>query len=382
MNAAGIIAEYNPFHNGHTYHIAELKRMHDGPVIAVLSGDFVQRGEAALYSKHVRARQALENGVDMILQLPTVCSLSSARRFAEGAVSLLAQCGVVDAICFGSENGDLNVLSRAGETLESEEYSLRLRSCLKRGMSYPRAIAEAFGDNFAFGPNDILAIEYLRAMRSFENVSPICISREGAMHDDSVAVSSFASAGYIRKAVLAGNTSVIRPYVPENVYKDLCQISPRRQEDLFPLALYALRMMDMDALAALPDVNEGLENVLYKQCRACTEYNDLLFACKTKRYTLARLRRICVNALLGINKDDISLPPYIRVLGIRKEARPLLAELCEKSRLPVIVRYSDIEKLSTQARRVADIDSKASEIACMAEKIPACFDYGRPLLIV
>lgn len=381
--ASGIIAEYNPFHNGHVYHISQTKLQSGAPVVVVLSGDFVQRGEVALYSKHIRTRHALENSAAMVLQLPTVFSLSSAQRFAKGAIDILALSGIVDTVSFGSECGDLPALIKASEAVESEEYVSRLRALLSSGVSYPRAISEAAGDVFSFGSNDILAMEYLRSLRPFKDtLSPLCVFRKGALHDSAPIDRSFASAGFIRKAVLEDQVKSIESFVPTNVYRSLCELTPRKEQNLSSAILYALRRMSLEELAKLPDVCEGLENVLYKQARACADYHSFLFACKTKRYTLARLRRISMCALLGITENDLDIAPYIRVLGIRKEAQGLLAQLCKKSALPVVVRYADLSSLPAPARRLSEIDTTASEIACMAENSPARFDYAEPLILV
>ena len=172
------------------------------------------------------------------------------------------------------------------------------------------------------------------------------------------------------------------PFVPEGVYQSLSSLTPRKAEALSSVILYALRRMQTEELAQLPDVGEGLENVLYRQARACTDYTEFLFACKTKRYTLARLKRISMNALLGVRKSDLSLAPYIRVLGVRKDAKHLLSQLSQSSVLPVVIDYADWTNLPAQTRRMAEIDLFASETACMAADAPAVFDYRRHLLLV
>ncbi len=385
MKAVGIIAEYNPFHSGHAYHIAEAKKLHGGYVIIVLSGDFVQRGEIAVYDKLLRTRHALENGADMVLQLPCVYSLGSAQRFAAGGVRILAGSGIADAICFGSECGDLDKLQSScmSTDMENESYASALRLQLRCGSSFPSAAAKAAGEHFLSGANDMLATEYLRAIKKeAPELSAICIRREGAQHDEAEPSARFASAGFIREKLLSGKIDDACAFVPHGVVEALRHVPPRRQERLSEIILYALRRMSLDELASLPDVSEGLENVIYKQCRACTRYSEFLFASKSKRYTMARLRRISMCALLSIKKSDLELSPYIRVLGVRKESKQLLSMLCSKSALPVVTRYSDAYKLSPEAARMHEIDMLSSDIACFAADSPSVFDYNDPLIVV
>ncbi len=383
MKALGIIAEYNPFHNGHAYQIVQAKKLHGGPVVVVLSGDFVQRGEVAVFDKFMRARHALLNGADMVLQLPTVFSLASAQRFAAGGVALLNGSGIVDTVCFGSECGDLSKLQKARAAMgrDNGEFSASLRAHLCAGLSYPAAAEKAAGSAYLAGANDLLAIEYLRSMEH-TSLRPLCVLREGARHDEARLDTPFASAGALRQMLYAGEPEKTAEFVPEEVYATIETLSPRREERLSPVLLYALRRMDVAALSRLPDVSEGLENVLYKQCRANSDYTAFLFACKSKRYTMARLKRIAMCALLSIEKSDLARSPYIRVLGIRSEARPLLAELCRKSDLPVVARYADVKALPPEQLRLHEIDMLASQTVCIAAEESAAFDYGAPLLTV
>ncbi len=387
MQGVGVIAEYNPFHNGHAYQLSEARRLHDGPVVCVMSGDFVQRGEPAVCSKHLRAKHALLHGADMVIEMPTVFSLASAQRFAACGVFMLQASGIVDALCFGSEHGDVAALTEAANLLHTNDpaFAAALQAELQKGRSYPAAFANAAHASFPFGPNDILGMEYIRAiMAQNADLTPLCIKRTGAMHDAPDAAGAYASASAIRKQIIGGEAQRVCACVPPDVAKDLQSVSPRTAQALSPVVLYALRGMSLSSLAALPDVREGLENVLYREARRQTSYEAFLFACKTKRYTLASLKRISMCALLHITADMLSLPPYIRVLGLRKSARPLLSALCANSTIPVVTRFSQVASLPESAARLYKIDAFASEIAVMASasSTPAVFDYSSPLLIV
>lgn len=381
MQVTGIIAEYNPFHNGHLHHIKETRAMREGFILVALSGDFVQRGEVAMFSKHLRARWALEHGADMVIALPSVYSLASARRFASGGVGLLAATGIVNALSFGSECGELSRLQAIALAPEDADMRAALRTGLARGLSYPAAVAAATG---ALGANDMLGVEYLRALsRLNKGITPFCVRRTGALHDAALDTQSkSASASAVRQAILSGNAASTAPYLPTDVYDALQQNPPRLPERLSDAVLYALRRMSKAQLAALPDVNEGLENVLYREARRAADYTAFLFGCKTRRYTLSRLRRISMCALLGIEREDLDRTPYIRVLGVRREARDLLNALYAHARVPVVTRFAEAAALPADAGRLHAIDLLASEVACLASCTPAVFDYAGRLPIV
>ncbi|MDO5110936.1 MAG: nucleotidyltransferase family protein [Clostridia bacterium] len=387
MQGIGVIAEYNPFHNGHAYQLVEARRMHGGSVVCVMSGDFVQRGEPALISKHLRARHALLHGADMVLEMPAVFSLSSAQRFAACGIRMLQATGIVNAVCFGSEHGDIALLTEAARRLndESPAFTAALQAQLKTGQSYPSAFAKAVDSPYDFGPNDVLGVEYIRAILSQSaDLQPVCVRRIGAAHDALDASGGYASASAIRKQILCGDLQSFSGCMPPDVLQDLHSAIPRTQHQLSTVILYALRRMDQSALAALPDVREGLENVLYREARRQTTYEAFLFACKTKRYTLSRLRRISMCALLGITADMLTFSPYIRVLGLRQSAKPLLAQMCDASTLPVVTRFSQAAALPAHAAKLHAIDMLAGEVAAMASLFPtpALFDYASPLLVV
>lgn len=393
-NCTGIIAEYNPFHNGHLYHIQQTKVQNGTrPVIVVMSGWFVQRGSVASFDPYLRARWALECGVDMVLQLPVLFSLANAERFARGGVYLLNSTGIVDSLSFGSETGDIAVLGQLAENIYDVQADYRdaLSSALSSGRSFPAAQAAALHD--ALGkdaaelfskPNNILAIEYIKSIKAIgASIYPITIKRSGADHDATFAKGASMSASAIRSAIDNGSINDIRTYVPSNVYDEICNRRIITAAMLSQAIIYALRRYALSDLSAIPDVSEGLENLIYSACRNTSDYDELIMSIKSKRYTHARIRRICFNALLGITKTDYScnpFPRYIRVLGVRQDSLSLLGELARNATLPVITCHSDYNKLDFEARAAFDKDIAAADIAQLTGK--SVNEFARKLIIV
>lgn len=396
MGNVGIIAEYNPFHNGHAYHLEMAKAASGGRAIVVMSGDFVQRGEPAAFDKFDRTRWALENGADMVLALPAVFSLANAECFAIGGVSLLAGTGLVDCIAFGSECGDVEKLKAAAALIDSETDNVKgaIKRTLSEGCSYPQALSRAYGEagsavaDIFSSPNDILGVEYIRALNRFApHIRLIAIQRQGAAHDDAKAENGFMSAAALRDMLCED----IAQFVPKDVYNDIharlsANTIPRHIDALSQAALYAIRLLSVQEIARICDVSEGLENVIYRAARDCSTLDEFLSAVKTRRYTMARIKRIAMRALLGIAVDPKGMLPglYIRVLGVRKDSRDLLSGLSQSASLPVISRFSDVEALSPAQRALHDVDMTAAAVAPLAAPSPlaARFDYAEPLITV
>ncbi len=400
MSNVGIIAEYNPFHNGHKHHLKAAKELSGAEhAIVVMSGDFVQRGEPAMFDKHLRAKWALENGADMVLLLPAVFSLASAQAFASGGVGILHGTGIVDFLAFGSESGDTAALKAAARMADGESHQLRqlIRANLDSGLSYPDARARAWQqymgeDNLLYSPNDILGIEYIRALNALDSpIQPVTVPRMGPGHDSPEFINNMASASAIRKC-LTHNIGVSHDnLVPPNVLESInnavqAALAPRTLDNLSRETVYALRRMTKQQLAALPDVSEGLENLLYSACRQHGDINSVLEQVKSRRYTMARLKRICMCALLGIYDNPMHKLDglYIRVLGVRKDSLHLLSHMKEKATLPVVTRFADAEQLNDHRRYMLEADLMASDIAAMAAPCPSAakFDFSHPLLIV
>lgn len=345
----GVIAEYNPFHNGHLYHIAKSKKETEAEyVIAVISGNFVQRGNTSLINKWKKARMALLNGVDLVIELPTVYSISSAENFAEGAIKIFNSLGIVDTISFGMETNDISTLNNIANVLfnEPKEYITILSHELKKGNSFPKARENALmmylNDikryaNVLSGSNNILGIEYLKAMRKTKStITPIGIKREKVLYNDKYIVDEFASATAIRKMLMTKQLNDISKVMPRNSYLLLGEelkeghyvvdISRFEKE-----IIYTLRKMNVEDIAKLPDVSEGLENSIKNAADSCNTLEELINIVKTKRFTQTRIQRILLYALLGIDKKQMEMSkkitPYVRVLGFNNKGKELISEM-------------------------------------------------------
>lgn len=390
----GIIAEYNPFHNGHRFHIEQTKAKNGGrPVIVAMSGWFVQRGDVSAYDPYVRAKWALENGADMVLMLPVMFSMARAERFALGGVSLLSSTGIVDSLSFGAECGDAERLARLVDSVktESKEYKAALSSALSCGKSFPAARSAALcatlgNENAALlsCANNILGAEYISAIDKLNApITPMAVMRTGAQHDSVRAKNGSMSASAIRDALIRGNVNIIRRAVPEGVFDDVSALDMINADVLSLAVIYALRRLDPSEIAALPDVAEGIENTIWAACREKGSFTELAMLIKSRRYTLARIRRICINALLGITEADYArhpLPEYIRILGVRRESLPLMGEMAKRASLPLVACRADYDKLNQSAKAAFDKDIFAADAAQLNGK--AVSEFKRKFIIV
>ena len=396
MNCIGIIAEYNPFHNGHAYHIAEAKRISGADFAVVcMSASFVQRGEPACVDKYTRARWAIRNGADMVIELPDVLSVSCAERFAFSGIKLLNATGLVSGICFGSECGDIEMLKHASEAVPDTDI---LRSHLAEGKPYSAAMSLAAAsqgsESLLASPNNLLGIEYLRAIKRINpELNSYTVKRVGSGYNDNSPNTPFASAAAIR-ASFSVSSGICSSSLPEDVSSEIAQSIasgrfPAASEHLTSAIFYSLRRLGPSGIAQLAEVSEGLENTIFRS--ACEEksYRDLIFGIKSKRYTMARIKRILINALLGTTAElqDMALNAsdalYIRVLGVRKDSG-LLSALGTSAMLPIITRHSDLGGLSENARLVFEHSSLASRIHALANPgdISASDPFSAPLIVL
>lgn len=348
MRIAGIIAEYNPFHNGHAWHIARTRANGYDGVVVCMGGHFTQRGEAAMLSKWNRARMALVCGADAVFELPALFAVRTADAFARGGVGILDGLGA-DALSFGSEITDLALLNCLASLREREPRAVSeaISGHLEAGMSHARAWGEAVGAYLGVSserinrPNAILAVEYMRALAAAgSRMTPLAIPRQGDYHDP--ALGTFASATAIRAALARGDFTGAMAAVPEAARPWAMPDALHPMDDML---LYCLRGMSPGMLAALPDVGEGLENRLYRLCREASGREALLDALKCKRYTRARLSRLLTHALLGIDRQALQAVPhpgYARLIGMRRDAGPLLSELKARAALPIVSRASGL----------------------------------------
>ena len=352
----GIVAEYNPFHNGHLYHLKESKKEANADfTICVMSGNFTQRGNTAIIDKWSRAKMALECGVDLVIELPLLYSISSAENFAYGSMSILNKLGIVDAVSFGSEAGDASILNAFADILyeEPKEYRSLLEHELAKGVSYPKAREKAIlmylNDirkyaNVLSSPNNILGIEYLKSLKKLKSqIKPITIKRNSVEHCSSDIINGMASSSTVRKLITSSDK--LSQIVPDNVFSIL-QDKINHGQLVRSIAcfekeiLYKLRTMSLQQIADLPDVNEGLENAIKSASNSCNTLSDLITLVKSKRYTQTRIQRILLYTLLSITKQDMEnskkAVPYIRVLGINNNGKRILSEIAN-SRLNIII---------------------------------------------
>lgn len=354
MRAVGIVAEYNPFHNGHAYQIARAKELTGADAaVCVMSGNFVQRGAPSVADKWVRAEMALAGGADLVVELPCYYALSPAQDFAYGAVSLLDAMGCVGSICFGSESGDLGRLSQAARLLldEPDALSANIKRELGRGAGYPAARSAALGaagfdTSELSGPNDILAIEYLRALYQIgSRIRPFCTARVGTGYHDTAAAGKFASATALRQMLRAGKD--ILPYLPAasyEVWQSTAEAggAPVWEERFDTAVLAALRMMDTKTLAKVRGVGEGLESRIARAAMRAGSVEELTALASAKRYTKARIARIVWSAVLGLcAQAERPKPDYLRVLGMNRNGMRLLAQAKGCTALSVVTKTAD-----------------------------------------
>ncbi len=372
MSANGIICEYNPFHKGHKYLLDEIKKVSDNPIVAVMSGSFTQRGDVAILSKFERTKEALENGADLVIELPTPFVLSSAQGFAYGGCKSLMALGVIDKIFFGSECGDSDKIVEAAKATEDERVSELLREYMKKGEYYPlaleKAVKEIFGENISkiiSSPNNTLGVEYAKQVIS-SDIEINTIKRIGAAHDSENSESEFVSASFIRNAIYKGRE--VSDFLPcEENFENPAFLKFGERA-----ILQKLRSMTPEDFERLPDVCEGLHNRIYEAVRNINSLSEILSTIKTKRYTMARLRRILTCAMLDITSDIQNKPvSYIRVLGFSSQGEILLREIKQKASLPIIVNVAkDSYSLDDKAKALFNIDVKATDLRTIFEKSP------------
>ena len=355
ITATGIIAEYNPFHNGHLYQLREATRLTGQPVVVAMSASFMQRGEPACLSKWLRARLAVENGAALVLELPTAFSLRSAQFFASGGVQLLAATGSVTTLSCGVESPELNCGALA-QRITSDAAQGRIRSLLSQGKSYAAACAAVLSEaqqeagvtamqassneGKAFAgltkPNDILALEYAKALQATD-IKPLFIERRGDGYNDREISGTMSSATAIRQALNNSNDGW-QQAVPASVRQALLDNAPGYDAALlWQLLRYKLRLMSVDAIADACQCSEGLENLL-KDAAACPSFAEALQLCTSKRYTTSRIRRLFMQLLLDVPRwrwED-NAPAYLRVLAFNDTGRQLLKQMKATASLPII----------------------------------------------
>ena len=368
MRTIGIIAEYNPFHSGHRHHLDSLRQAFpDCALVCAMSGNFVQRGFAALSDIWTRTRLALLGGADLILELPTPWAISSAEAFARGGVALLDATGVVDTLSFGSEAGELPPLEAAATALDSPPWREALGGYLAQGLPFPAARQKAAADCLGQGadclstPNNSLGVEYIRALGALgSSIRPHTIPRLGAAHDGTEEHGVHRSASQLRQALLAGSDASLSPFLTHQS-EELLRKNPASLSFCTRAVLARLRGMTEEEFAKLPDCGEGLSGLLCRAAQQATYLDALYSLVKSKRYTHARIRRLVLWAFLGLTAADRpETPPYLRVLGFSPKGQALLRQMKDRATLPILVKPAHITRLSPEAQQLFQKEARCT----------------------
>lgn len=378
MKVVGLIAEYNPFHNGHQFHIEKAKQMTGADtVVVVMSGNYVQRGTPAIMPKHLRSEAALKAGASLVLELPVCYATGTAEQFALGAVSLLDKLGCIDALCFGSECGDISSLKELAAILinEPQAYKSALQDALRQGQSFPVSRQYALEtvcpnkelNNLLAQPNNILGIEYLKALhRINSNILPYTTKRVSSNYHDTNLQENFSSASAIRTTLKNDSIVSLVNQVPDSSMRLMNESYQKRfpiyANDFSVLLKYQLLRETNISLSEYADVSEELANRIIKERNNYIDFDQFVVLLKTKEITYTRICRALLHILLGIKKTDYTGIAYARVLGFRKEHADIFKHIKEMSSIPLLTKLSASEMLSDDAKKMLETDMAASDL--------------------
>ena len=387
MNVVGIIAEYNPMHNGHIYNIKMAKELTKADfAIVIMSGSFTEQGNISVVNKFDKAKLAIENGADLVIELPIIYAISSAENFAFGAVNILNSLGIVTHLAFGAESNNICTLNEIANTylVNKEKIITNIQDFSKQGINsgkaYSMAIAKYLNNGYNETdftlPNNILGIEYLKALiRLKSQIKPVLVQRLNSSHNDKeiVNTSEFASSTSIR-AVLSDDTlnsieklNKISNSIPKNTYEYLKNNNYLLNEDLWQNLKYEILKLNVLGLKEIQEVTEGLENKLYSQALKCNSYNEYIFSIKSKRYTLSKIKRICIYILLGITKEKyerLKTVNYARILKVKESSKELLSYITGNAKNSVITKVTDdiLDNLDAKISESIKLDILATNI--------------------
>lgn len=416
INVTGIVAEYNPFHNGHAYQIREARKITGADYcVAVISGDFVQRGEVSVFSKYLRTKMALLSGADLVLEIPSIFAVSSAEDFAAGSVALLDELGVVTHLCFGSETGESGNFMDAAKILAKEPaaFSEKLKEGLQNGLTWPQARVQALNEFMPDGeiaplldtPNNLLGVEYCKALiKRNSPITPVTVKRKGNGYHSEELDGETASASAIRKGIFtrdgdlsangSGDTAFLSQ-VPEEIRSLFQTELPLQANALSEMLNYRLLTLNRDHVPfstfadVSKDLSDRLEHFLYEQ----ESFEERIFQLKTRQYTYTRISRCLLHILLGITDEMIlagkaaGYAPYARILGFRKDKAALLGEIKKHARIPLVTKTADASRmLSGTAKMLFEQDLYASHVrqSLLAAKTgqPVRNEYTQPICII
>ncbi len=410
MKICAIIAEFNPFHLGHEYLLKKAKEVTSSDyIICIMSGNFVERGDAAMLDKWERTKMALSSYCDLVIELPTLYSVASAEYFAQGSINILNALNCVDYLCFGAESDNINMLKEIAKILadEPDAFKNELKESLSDGVSYPKARCESIVkllknkypkneiEQILEMPNNILAIEYLKSLiKTNSSISPVAIKRIGDSYHSLDINSEYPSASAIRNTLLNEELSKVKSALPESSFKIL---SESYNMGTYPISIdnfekeifYKIATMTNKEISNILDVEEGLENVISNSIRGTYTLEELINKIKSKRYTQSRIQRILIHILLNIRKDLMTeykeKAMYARVLGIGSKGKKLLSYISSTSSIPVITSLSTFMKNATEEqKRLAELDVLATNIYNLEKTNPKYRtineDYLKPFL--
>lgn len=394
MNLLGLIVEYNPFHNGHKYHLEKSKEKTNAThTMAIMSGSFLQRGEPALFDKYTRAEMAVKNGVDLVIELPTLYACQSAEIFSHGAISILNSLNCVNSVCFGSEEGSVEILSTIAKILvqEPEEFKSALKKHLDDGHVFPLARSKALFEYIKAqnilhlnenqlqqvlnSSNNILGIEYIKSLiKLSSNIKPYTITRIASEYNSNDISSNICSATAIRNVLREGaNLSPIENVIPKSTFNEINSKIDNNFTPVFDYMFYnilsSMIIRDYDNLHSYFEVNEGIENKIYSNIFTSSNLEDLINSTKSKRYTMTKIKRTLNNILLGITKEDVirvkdlNSVPYIRVLAFNNKGREIIKKIKTSSDVEIITKFSKISHIEDSTfKTLIKYDLKSSNM--------------------
>lgn len=393
MKVCGIICEYNPFHNGHAYHIEKARENGATHIVCAMSGNFVQRGDCAIADKWSRAKAAILSGADLVVEIPTPWACSSAENFARGAVKLLSSLNI-DMLSFGCETDDIFLLKNAAGAVSSDKIGDLVKKSISSGYTYPdslqKAVCDVFGKEISAvlsSPNNTLAVEYIRQKEKLNvDFELLPIKRYASLHNDSVAKNEvFASASAIRAI---DDIEKIKPFVKKAMFEELKLLYanglfPCRINNAERAVIASLRSMTLENMKEYIFDDNGLAERIYKKSRFAETFEELVKAVKVKSITEAAVRRAVIRCFLNIPKEtSVSNPPYIKILAANKNGFQILKE--RTPCLPVITKKAEADRLSNQAKAIYYLECECTDkFSLLSKKIPGCSrEQTSPIIVL
>lgn len=383
MKVTGIIAEYNPMHNGHIYHLNKSKEITNCDFcIAIMSGSFTQNGNIAIYDKFQRAQIAIKSGIDLVIELPTIYANSSADSFAFGAINILNKLNIVDSICFGSECDNISLLNAVSDIFIQKDKEIweEINKHLKDGISFATARTNALSKYLSNDqiyviskPNNILGLQYIKNLKLLNsNIEPYLIKRESSDFNEILLNNNdnnFTSATSIRNSIKDNKIDILKKYIPTETYNLIKNNKATFNDDLFNIIKYKIVSNNLDYLQSIYEVTEGLENKIVKEINNSLNYEEFTKNIKSKRYQLSKIKRMLINILLNITKQDFNYAiknkvGYAHILACSENGKLLLSEIAKKSDIDLITSLNNkvLNNISEDTKKYLNYDILASNV--------------------